>query len=127
MGNFSDKRLLPFSYTNPLLLRRPDAFEEVYELEEANQILKNPEFDVQRNTLLYIHGYIEKTSSPTVQKIVKAYTERNDHNILVLDWSTLAGGLYPTAVRKSSEVSLFILEPSSLLKRTLIPVGTGCS
>lgn len=60
--------------------------------------------------MLYIHGYIESIKSPTVRMIVDAYMLRGTHNILILDWSTLADGLYPTAVRKSSQVSIPRLE-----------------
>lgn len=82
-----------------------DPFKETYELKDAVEILNHPEFVVNRKTLLYIHGYIESSKSPTVQKIIDAYRKRATYNILILDWSTLADGLYPTAVRKSNDVS----------------------
>ncbi len=78
---------------------------EVYELNDATVLLKHPKFDVNRKIVLYIHGFIESPESPTVQKIIDVYRKRQDYNILVLDWKALAAGLYPTAVRKSSEVS----------------------
>ncbi|XP_037037164.1 phospholipase A1 member A-like [Bradysia coprophila] len=81
-----------------------DPFKEKFELKDALQILNHPEFDVNRNTVLYIHGYIESSKSPTVQKIIDAYMERATYNVLILDWATLADGLYPTAVRKSSDL-----------------------
>lgn len=87
-----------------------DPFKETYELNDAVQILNHPEFDVNRKTVLYIHGYIESSTSPTVRKIIDAYRKRATYNILILDWSTLADGLYPTAVRKSSELGPAIAE-----------------
>lgn len=74
-------------------------------MSEAEEILNHPKFDLNRNIVLYIHGYIEKSTSPTVLKIIDAYAKRDTYNILILDWSTLAAGLYPTAVRKSNQVS----------------------
>lgn len=79
----------------------------MYELNEANEILNHPKYDSNRNIVLYLHGYIETTSSPTVLKIVDAYIKRGTYNILILDWSTLADGLYPTAVRKSNQVRFY--------------------
>lgn len=51
-------------------------------------------FDAEKKTVLYIHGYMEAPSQESVNVIVNAYLKRNDHNILVLDWSSLADGNY---------------------------------
>lgn len=97
--------MLTYIYRFITKTTRPDKFKESYELNQAIEILEHPDFDLNRKTVLYIHGYIETPSSPTVQKIIDAYNQRDDYNLLILDWTTLADGLYPTAVRKSSEVS----------------------
>lgn len=54
----------------------------------------HPSFDKEKATVLYIHGYIEAPSDESVTVIVQSYLKRNDHNILVLDWSDLADGNY---------------------------------
>ena len=77
----------------------------MYELDDANEILTHPKFNANRNTVLYIHGFVESPASPTVRLIIDAYINPGTHNILVLDWSSLADGLYPTAVRKSNGVN----------------------
>lgn len=54
----------------------------------------NEYFDMQRKTMLYIHGYADESRHDSVRAIVDAYLQRNDHNILVLDWAELAGENY---------------------------------
>lgn len=76
----------------------------MYDFSQSNQIVKNPKFDSNRKTVLYIHGYIESLTSSTTQMIINAYIKQANYNILVLDWSTLAGGSYPNAVENLREV-----------------------
>lgn len=54
----------------------------------------NDHFDILKKTVLYIHGYLEGPDHESVNTIVDAYLERNDHNVLVLNWSQLANGNY---------------------------------
>lgn len=57
-------------------------------------MFKHLHFDKQKPTVLYIHGYVEAPSHESVNVIVQAYLKRNDHNVLILDWSELADGNY---------------------------------
>lgn len=54
----------------------------------------NEYFDMQRKTMLYIHGYAEESKYESVRAIVDAYLQRTDYNVLALDWSELASGNY---------------------------------
>lgn len=65
-----------------------------YELDESCAMFGNAHFDVLKKTILYVHGYGEGPKHESVSAIVDAYLERNDHNVLVLDWSELAKGNY---------------------------------
>lgn len=65
-----------------------------YELDESCAMFGNTNFDALKKTVLYIHGYLEGPEHESVRVIVDAYLQRNDHNILVLDWSQLANGKY---------------------------------
>lgn len=65
-----------------------------YELDESCAMFGNPNFDVSRKTVLYIHGYLEGPEHESVSAIVDAYLQRNDHNVLIVDWSQLALGNY---------------------------------
>lgn len=47
-----------------------------------------------RPTVLYLHGYIETPNDESVRTVVAAYLQRNDHNVLVLDWTWAASGRY---------------------------------
>lgn len=69
----------------------------VYNYDELEEIFKDDNFDANRPTALYIHGYRETVVSNSVQRIINAYLSRNDHNIIVLDWSHAASGNYFTS------------------------------
>lgn len=78
-----------------LTFHRPTPTEQrAYELDETCVMFKHSNFDKQKATVLYIHGYVEAPSHQSVNVIVQAYLQRNDHNVLVLDWSPLADGNY---------------------------------
>lgn len=64
----------------------------VFPLSESNALMAHPKFDQKRNTVLYLHGYVEAPSHQSVHVIVDAYQKRDDYNILVLDWAELADG-----------------------------------
>lgn len=44
--------------------------------------------------MLYIHGYADDSKYDSVREIVDAYLQRDDYNVLVLDWTELASGNY---------------------------------
>lgn len=58
------------------------------------KLLNHPDFDNNRQSVFYAFGYTEKYSSASTQMIVKSYIEREDHNILVVEWSNYNGGSY---------------------------------
>lgn len=79
-----------------------------YELDESCAIFGNAHFDVLKKTVFYIHGYQEGPNDESVNVIVDSYLQRNDHNILVLDWSQLANGNYLIdAVPNAKQVFFF--------------------
>lgn len=61
-------------------------------MSESRGVMLHPKFDQKKNTVLYIHGYVEHPSHQSIHVIVEAYQQRDDYNILVLDWSELADG-----------------------------------
>lgn len=65
-----------------------------YELDESCAMFGNSNFDILKKTVLYIHGYLEGPEHESVNAIVDAYLRRNEHNVLVIDWSQLAIGNY---------------------------------
>lgn len=77
---------------NEYSFRREFSTHQIYELDEARAILSHNDFDNQKKTVLYVHGYVEAPSHQSVHVIVDAYIKRGDHNILILDWSELADG-----------------------------------
>lgn len=67
---------------------------QIYGHNELPQLIRHENYDQNRMTVLYIHGYRESAEDDTVQSIVAAYNSRNDHNLIVLDWSDGASGDY---------------------------------
>lgn len=84
-----------FFLFNSLFNRNSFSTQRPYELDESCAMFINDvHFDVLRKTVLYIHSYLEGPNHESVDTIVDAYLHRNDHNVLVLDWSQLANGNY---------------------------------
>jgi predicted alpha/beta-fold hydrolase len=64
--------------------------------------------------VLYCHGYTETFNSSSTQTVTEAYIQRNDHNILVVDWSQYSGGNYATEAFPNS------YKVGDLVGRTLV-------
>ncbi|XP_043255836.1 lipase member H-like [Colletes gigas] len=43
-----------------------------------------------KSSILYIHGFMENTESDNVQIIIKAYLEKGDVNVILVDWGEIA-------------------------------------
>lgn len=69
---------------------------EIYSFDKSLAIFQHEKFDEFKKTVLYVHGYLEAPPNESVHLIVDSYLQRDDHNIIVLDWSLLATGDYMT-------------------------------
>lgn len=65
---------------------------------EADTIKDQPGFDVDKTTVILVHGYTDSVLKPIGQVSMQAYLDNGNYNALFLDWGPLAGGLYTTAV-----------------------------
>jgi predicted alpha/beta-fold hydrolase len=63
-------------------------------LNQTQNLLDHPDYNKSLPTVLYVHGYTESFHAKSTQTVVEAFITRQSHNILVLDWSTYANGLY---------------------------------
>lgn len=63
-------------------------------LNDTKKLLNHVDYQNDRPTMLYAFGYTEKYASQSTQTIISSYTERNDHNILVVEWSNYSNGNY---------------------------------
>lgn len=91
------------------ILHRP-TFEEnqIYEFDNLSAISQHPKYDQNRQTVLYLHGYLEAPQNESIHLIVDSYLTRNDHNVIVLDYFELVDGNYvlsavPNAIAVSCE------------------------
>lgn len=67
---------------------------EVYTFSKSVEIFQHAKYDQNRKTVLYLHGYLEAPTNESIHLIVDSYLQRNDHNIIILDWSLLVDGNY---------------------------------
>lgn len=66
----------------------------IYDYNELDEILEHDNYDDNKTTVLYMHGYLESAESDSVRLIVNAFHARNEHNLIVLDWSDASYGDY---------------------------------
>jgi len=81
----------------------------------TKNLLNHPEYDNNRPTMLYGYGYTEKYTSLSTQTVVKAFIDRRDHNIFVIEWSNYSDGNYvthaiPNSHKVGDEVALQLLK-----------------
>lgn len=67
---------------------------QIYGHNDLSKLTRHRNYDQNRTTILYVHGYQESAKADSVQSIVAAYNSRNDHNLIVLDWAEGATGDY---------------------------------
>ncbi|ALC39869.1 CG17292 [Drosophila busckii] len=67
---------------------------DIYDLHDSKSLLEDEHLDLKKNTVLYLHGYLEDPDVESIHVIAEAYLERNDTNLIVLDWGELADGNY---------------------------------
>ncbi|XP_063543744.1 pancreatic lipase-related protein 2-like [Cydia strobilella] len=65
-----------------------------YHIRETKRLLADPNFDPQRPTVVYAHGYVELFTDASVKRVMEAYLQNGEYNALLLDWSNLAFGNY---------------------------------
>lgn len=65
-----------------------------YTINEFDKIPQHVNFDVNRPTVLYFHGFVEKITDEHIYVIADAYQTRNDHNLIMVNWSDMADGSY---------------------------------
>lgn len=83
---------------------------KIYNYNELYEITQHDNYDENRTTVFYIHGYNESPESDSVRLIVDAYNERDEHNLIVLDWSDAASGDYfSNAVPNAVSVNRFFI------------------
>lgn len=78
----------------------------MYAFKNLSLISQHEKFNSEKPTVLYCHGYLEAPPNESIHLIVDSYLQRNDHNVVILDWSSLVTGDYIlTAVPNAIAVS----------------------
>lgn len=84
-------------------------------------IVNNPEFSSDRPTVVYIHGWLgDGEFDESVMAVRSAYRIRNDHNILIIDWSFYSRLMIPvpykTSISKLESICEMIAEQLELIR-----------
>lgn len=62
---------------------------------DIKKLLKSPDYNNKKSTLVYAHGFTESYNSSSVQAIFQAYmTRRREFNLFLIDWSKYSDGNY---------------------------------
>lgn len=86
---------LPSETTKLYFFYGPNFFDHrIYDYNELDEILEHENYDANKTTVMYIHGYLESVESDSVRSIVNAYYTRKEHNLIVLDWADASYGDY---------------------------------
>lgn len=79
-----------------------------YFFNELSSLIKHKLFQFNRQTVFYIHGWTESFESQHINIVSKAYIERNDHNIVIVDWGKYSVGGYYLTIPKFTQISKLI-------------------
>lgn len=64
-----------------------------YSLKDAVNILKDPNFyNNDRETVFFTFGFNDDQDSISTSVIAEAFSERNDYNLIILDYGKFSGG-----------------------------------
>lgn len=75
-----------------------------YDISQALDILRNPNFNPALPTAIYIHGWTETPEALSVQTVVGAYLQTHKWNILILDSKLLDTTIYEFALNHVQRV-----------------------
>ena len=73
-----------------------------------NNLLNHKSFQLNRETVFLIHGWTESSKSESFDSMCKAYVERNDHNVVIVDWGQYSVGEYYFTIPKFTKISKII-------------------
>lgn len=82
-----------------------------YAINDFQRVLENPNFDIRKTSVMYVHGYKGSQMNSRTQAIKQAYQKRqHTHNMLALDWADLsnANSNYKIAIYNAVVVSMSI-------------------
>lgn len=77
-------------------------------MNDLSSLLKHKKFQLNRKTVFYIHGWAESFESEYVYLVTRAYIERNDHNIVIVDWGHYSVGGYFSTIPKNTKIAKLI-------------------
>jgi hypothetical protein len=98
-----------------IFIKDLDSKFQSFALKDADKFLLDPaSFNRSKQTVLYLHDFLENADSMSAQKIAYPFLKRGDFNVLILDTGKFFGGNYyfdavPNAVKVSESERKFSL------------------
>lgn len=74
-----------------------------FNLTTAESVADHPKFNSKRQSMIFIHGWLQSPDSPVSEILLKAYLENGTFNILALDWSKASSHLILDVVAQRAE------------------------
>ena len=79
-------------------------------MREVQNLVNHREFRTDRETVFYIHGWIQNYNSNATQTVSKAYIDRNafslqKNNFVVVDWGQYSVGEYYFTIFKFTQIA----------------------
>ena len=79
-------------------------------MKDVKNLINHREFRTDRETVLYVHGWIQNYKSNATQTVTKAYIDRNahslqKHNYIVVDWGQYSVGEYIFTIFKFTQIA----------------------
>lgn len=86
-----------------------------------SDIVNNPKFQKDRPTVVYVHGWLEDGEfEESVMAVRSAYRVKDDHNILVVDWSVYSKWNFPipykSSISKLKDICEMLAEQLELIR-----------
>lgn len=63
-----------------------------YNLKDAVNILRDPNFHSEKETVFFTFGFNDDKESISTSVMSEAFNERNDYNLIILDYGKFSGG-----------------------------------
>lgn len=77
-------------------------------MKEFDGLIRHKKFQLHRNTAFYFHGWTGNSESEIISTISNAYVDRNDHNVVIVDWGHYSIGEYLLTIPKSTKISKLV-------------------
>jgi hypothetical protein len=86
-----------------------------YNFKNAVNLLQDQNFHGERETIFFTFGFNDDQDSISASAMLEAFSERDDYNLIILDYGKFSGGnFFFDALPNSVKVNILIIEKSKV-------------